>query len=337
MSSHTTLVDDSDTDSIQYSDTHSWSAYTGTSLDQVVEGSIHNSTLHVATASGSSITFSFNGISVAVFGSVWPPAATYVPLTTSEYTLFRLNPRTNVSTGSFLAPNLTIPKNNLNFYSSGNIPYDAYVLTINVTQTSIDSPYYLDYIAVEAPGPAPSITSMQATRSSATTGVTSTPSASHGPVLPVGAIIGIAIGSVCAIALALALVVFVCMRRRPPPSEFNYGSVGQRGTSAPPRVLWGATFKAHNTDGVAQDLPSPVIPYVVGATRSQVGCDASFSAFATDLATSPFDASNIARGSIDHLVCVPASMVDPSVRVSGDGANDGHAVDEEPPPAYTPS
>ncbi|KAI0659601.1 hypothetical protein C8Q70DRAFT_120644 [Cubamyces menziesii] len=315
MSSHTTLVDDSDTDSIQYSDTHSWSAYTGTSLDQVVEGSIHNSTLHVATASGSSITFSrsFNGISVAVFGSVWPPAATYVPLTTSEYTLFRLNPRTNVSAGSFLAPNLTIPKNNFNFYSSGNIPYDAYLLTINVTQTSIDSPYYLDYIAVEAPGPAPSTTSMKTARSSATTGVTSTPSASHGPVLPVGAIIGIAIGSVCAIALALALVVFVCMRRRPPPSEFNYGSVGQR------------------------DLPSPVIPYVVGATRSQVGCDASFSAFAVDTATSPFGASNIARGSMDHLACGPASMVDPSVPISGDGASDEHAVDEEPPPAYTPS
>ncbi|KAH9894043.1 hypothetical protein C8Q73DRAFT_790621 [Cubamyces lactineus] len=303
MSSHTVLVDDSDTVSIQYGGGHSWSAYTGTSFDEVVEGSIHNSTLHVATASGSSMSFSFNGTSVAVFGSVWPPAATYVPLTTSEYTLLRLNPRTNVSTGSFLAPNLTIPKNNLNFYSSGNIPYDAYVLTINVTQTSIDSPYYLDYIAFEVPGPVPSTTSMQTARSDETTGATSASSAAPGPVLPVGAIIGVAIGSVCALALALALVIFACLRRRPPPSEFNYGSVGQR------------------------DLPSPVIPYVTSGTQSQMGCDTSISALGlgANRPTSPFDASNIAGDSMNRLIGRPSS------------ASDGHAVDEEPPPAYTPS
>ncbi|KAI0331346.1 hypothetical protein GY45DRAFT_630784 [Cubamyces sp. BRFM 1775] len=321
MSSHTVLVDDSDTNSIQYDGSHSWSAYTGTSLNQVVEDSIHNSTLHVATSSGSSITFSFNGTSVAVFGSVWPPAATYVPLTRSEYTLFKVNPRTNISSGSFLAPNFTLPKNDVNFYTSGNIPYDAYVLTINVTQTSIDSPYYLDYIAFEAPGSASATTSAPTARSSGTTGAISSSSATHGPVLPVGAIIGVAIGSVCAIALALALIVFACIRRRLPPSEFNYGSVGQR------------------------DLPSPVIAYIAGRAQSQVGCDASsFSplGYTADAAsylprpTSPFSASNITRGRIEHLAGTAASAIDASVRLSGDCVSDGHAVDEEPPPAYTP-
>lgn len=69
MSSFTTVVyDDSDTDHIKYinaltgpSQGKGWSPYVGSSLNEDLEGAIHNSTLHVATITGASLEFAFSG------------------------------------------------------------------------------------------------------------------------------------------------------------------------------------------------------------------------------------------------------------------------------------
>ncbi|KAI0369337.1 hypothetical protein BV20DRAFT_968229 [Pilatotrama ljubarskyi] len=287
MSSHTVLVDDSDTDSISYVNIElgpyrgkGWSSLSGPSLDEDTEGPIHNSTLHVATVEDTSVAFPFNGTKalqlhlfepiertfnrmpssfigtrVAVFGSIRPPTATYALLTLSEYSVLGWDYGGEASMQPFQAPNLTVPRNNVNFFTSNDMPYGSYVLTINVTRASIDAPYYLDYIVIEVPGPAPStsatatsllstasfIPSSQSSRSDGRAtalpplaGFTSTDAA-----LPIGAIVGATVGGVALVAISVLLVACMFKRRHSRrSSDFDYGSVGQ------------------------QDLPPPITPYV---------------------------------------------------------------------------
>lgn len=73
MSSRTVVVDDSDTDTIKYIDGAQsgpsqgggWSPYTGASLNENFEGPIHNSTLHAATFTGTSLELAFSGASAS--------------------------------------------------------------------------------------------------------------------------------------------------------------------------------------------------------------------------------------------------------------------------------
>lgn len=273
MSSRTVVVDDSDTDAIKYiaaaqsgsSQGGGWSPYTGASLNENFEGPIHNSTLHAATFTGTSLEFSFSGASatfsrtqnvstdpsvcrclcerelegtrVAVYGSVWPPSTTYAPLTVSEYIVVGAGSTTNISTGSFQAPNFTIPKNNLNLFTSNDMPYGAYVLTVNVTRASIDSPYYLDYFAVLVPDSAPTSVSTSASAapvsgSSAEAASTSPPmpvsSLSNHASLPIGAIVGVAMAAAVFIAIVVAIAAYRCARRRRGPPEYQYEFVGEQ-------------------------------------------------------------------------------------------------------------
>lgn len=153
----------------------------------------------------------------------------------------------------FQAPNLTSPKNNVNFFTSNDMPYDSYVLTINITTASENCPYYLDYIAVQVPGPAPSSSSTPSPTSSqptvapssssslsslqsSTGGVTVLPSLpgfiSTKASLPVGAIVGATIGGVVVIAVMVIIIICAHMRRRRRGSfEFDYGSMGFQGAS----------------------------------------------------------------------------------------------------------
>ncbi|KAH9894041.1 hypothetical protein C8Q73DRAFT_790619 [Cubamyces lactineus] len=183
MSSHTVIYDDSDTASIDYVNIwlgpyrgRGWSTKTGPSLDDKNEGPIYNSTLHVATVEDTSVQFPFKGTRVAVYGSIWPPTATYAPLTLSAYSVLGWDYEDKPAMIPFQAPNLTSPKNDVNFFTSDEMPYGEYVLTINITSASEDSPYYLDYITVDVPGPGPSSSS---TGSAAQQGAT--PSANPNP------------------------------------------------------------------------------------------------------------------------------------------------------------
>ncbi|OJT11181.1 hypothetical protein TRAPUB_12288 [Trametes pubescens] len=222
MSSRTVVVDDSDTDAINYGDAvqsgssqaRGWSPYTGASLDENFEGPIHNSTLHAATFTGTSLEFPF-----------------------SEYAVVGAGSTTNISTGSFQAPNFTVPKNNINLFTSNDMPYGAYVLTVNVTLTSIDSPYYLDYIAVEVPNSAP--TSFSTSTSAAPVSGSSAEAASTAPSmpvsslsthasLPIGAIVGVAIAAAVFIAIVVAITAYRCARRRRGPPEYEYEFVGEQ-------------------------------------------------------------------------------------------------------------
>ncbi len=152
----------------------------------------------------------------------------------------------------FQAPNLTSPKNNVNFFTSNDMPYASYVLTINITTASENSPYYLDYIAVQVPGPAasssstpssatsePAVTPSSSSPSSlqiSTGGVTVLPSlpgfVSTKPSLPVGAIVGATIGGVIVMSVMVITIICAGMRRHRRGSfEFDYGSMGLQGAS----------------------------------------------------------------------------------------------------------
>ena len=66
----------------------------------------------------------------------------------------------------YQAPNVTAPQNDVNFFTSDVLPFGTYTLTINVTTASPSAPFYLDYVAVEVPGPAPSAALLSASTQS---------------------------------------------------------------------------------------------------------------------------------------------------------------------------
>ncbi|OSD06679.1 hypothetical protein PYCCODRAFT_1422858 [Trametes coccinea BRFM310] len=368
MSSHTVIVDDSDTSRINYVDIslgpyrgQGWTTRSGSSLDPK-EGPIYDSTLHLTGIEDVSLEFPFKGTRVSVYGSVWPPSASWAPLTISAYSVVGWDYGGHLSMQPYQAPNISEPVNNVNFFTSDDMPYDSYTLVINVTSASASSPYYLDYIAVEVPGPAPSSSSAPATSTatspsptlspshapsasqitstshslpdssahtssplqaltstfptnsaslsnamsnssltpspvssaasitslassgssslSSLTSVTGTSTAlpplaefSRSSSVPVGAIVGAALGSITALTLVVLLVIFVCMRKRGLRSrEFNYGTRGQ------------------------QDFPPSTTPYVSPASPNSMQ-ESSFS--------TPFSIAGASR-SLDSPSPIPS-------------------------------
>ncbi|KAI0354239.1 hypothetical protein OH77DRAFT_1426288 [Trametes cingulata] len=382
MSSHTVVVDDSDTVSINYVNIElgpyrgkGWSSQSGPSLDEDTEGPIHNSTLHVATVEDTSVVFPFNGTRVAVFGSIWPPTATYAPMTLSEYSVLGWDYGGDASMQPFQAPNLTVPRNNVNFFTSNDMPYGAYVLTINVTRASIDAPYFLDYIAVEVPGPAPSIaltaTSAFSTAlpipslshsSHSTGGVTALPplpgfTSDHKSV-PIGAMVGAVVGGVALVAIAVLLVACFVKRRHIRRSpEFDYGSVGQQ--DLPPPVTPYVTppspcsmregenrpFLSWTTPGMAQELPGSNTSSPLPSRRTIAAASIrplSDAVDSTATASSSADRKNHALFSHSREPSgeIPGALLHQSCSASAfdaAGAMSSHAQDhpEEAPPAYS--
>ncbi|KAI0772410.1 hypothetical protein BD413DRAFT_623345 [Trametes elegans] len=269
MSSLTTVVyDDSDTDHIKYinaltgpSQGKGWSPYVGLSLNEDLEGAIHNSTLHVATITGASLEFTFSGTRIAVFGSVWPPTTTYVPLTISEYAVRAVDSAAaNVSSGSFQAPNLTIPKNNLEFFTSDDMPYGTYVLTVNLTGTSIDWPYYLDYFAIQAPRDAKPLLSTTTSQSSAASSTpTSALQGTSSPPSRLGPVMGAVAGIILTVAVVIVAVIFVRRGRRYTHVAYDDEDAGQRDTPSPPPPTPFVLPYYYSSDGMTEvDRLKPV-------------------------------------------------------------------------------
>ncbi|KAH9894044.1 hypothetical protein C8Q73DRAFT_790622 [Cubamyces lactineus] len=252
---HTIKVDASDTSRftyynvLQYGPYHGqgWSMLTGASVDPDKEGPIYNNTLQVAPLEDISVEFPFNGTRISVFGTIRPPTASYAPLPVSKYSVIGWDWGGIPAMNPFEAPNVTEPQNNVNFWSSQEMPYKAYILTINVTTATANMPFYLDYVTVEVPGPDPNATSStSATVTSSTSGShTSTDGhkntspavagASHRSSVPVGAIVGATIGGIVLIAAALFALLRWYRRRVRVPPEYDYGSVAQQDT--PPHVI----------------------------------------------------------------------------------------------------
>ncbi|KAI9058745.1 hypothetical protein FKP32DRAFT_1597069 [Trametes sanguinea] len=191
MSSHTVIVDDSDTSRINYVNIflgpyrgQGWTTRSGSSLDPK-EGPIYDSTLHVTGIEDVSLEFPFQGTRVSVYGSVWPPSASWAPPTISAYSVVGWDYGGHLSMQPYQAPNITEPVNNVNFFTSDDMPYDSYTLVINVTSASTSSPYYLDYIAVEVPGPAPSSSAEPSTSSSPLPAPSPSRSASTSSIIPI--------------------------------------------------------------------------------------------------------------------------------------------------------
>ncbi|KAL1943236.1 hypothetical protein VTO73DRAFT_4311 [Trametes versicolor] len=265
MTSHIVKVDNTDPRIIyrnieQFGPYHGrgWTTLNGASEDEAKQGAIYNNSLQVAALEDISLEFTFSGLSVAVYGSIRPPTASFAPLTTSKYSVIGYDYAGIPAMAPYVASNVTSPVNNVNFWSQSGMPNKTYTLWVNITSSTANMPYYLDYIAIEVPGPGPSSSASSAS-SSATSGTssasatattsdtsssTSTASATSAPVnsafargssVPKGAIIGAAIGGT-AVLLVLLLSLLRWYKRRPkPPPDYDYGSVAQQ--DSPPHIM----------------------------------------------------------------------------------------------------
>ncbi|EIW56462.1 uncharacterized protein TRAVEDRAFT_30015 [Trametes versicolor FP-101664 SS1] len=155
------------------------------------------------------------------------------------------------------------------------MPYGTYVLTVNVTRTSIDSPYYLDYFAVLVPDSAPTSVSTSASAapvsgSSAEAASTSPPmpvsSLSNHESLPIGAIVGVAAAAAVLIATVVAIAVYRCARRRRGAPEYQYEFVGEQDEEPPlvtpfvmPELVYAMREAAHH-DALAMARPPYATP-----------------------------------------------------------------------------
>ncbi|KAI0673154.1 hypothetical protein C8Q78DRAFT_1023113 [Trametes maxima] len=279
------------------------------------------------------------GTRVAVYGSIRPPTATYAPLTVSAYSVLGSN---QPPSPPFTAPNFTIPKNNVRFFQSDDMPYGSYVLAINVTVASIDSPYFLDYIAVEAPGPKPTPTPTSSVLASSAGSSTSLPTrlgsvSGTGP--PLGAVVGAAMGGVALIAAILLLAAYAYKRRHHRlgyPPQFDYDPVGQRD---PPNLVTPFIMSEPHDNDMRQ-------PYDVGSASSSSPPPPPLP-FASSLQTdttlwnqSQLDSKDgihslprVGRSRAEHSVSSPLSGVvfaSPSNHI-----RPHHEGNEESPPAYT--
>ena len=183
------------------------------------------------------------GTRVAVYGSLRSPLQTDAPLPLTKYSIPEWDYGGVPAMIPYQAPNVTAPQNDVNFFTSDILPYGTYTLTINVTTASSGAPFYLDYIAVEVPGPAPSSSTPS---SSLQTSASSTPT--HLPAeglipqhhRPIGAIVGGVLAGV--LGIVGAFFVFFCYmrqkRRTMMPPEYDYGhcTVAQKGISSPPTI-----------------------------------------------------------------------------------------------------
>ncbi|KAI9058754.1 hypothetical protein FKP32DRAFT_1635626 [Trametes sanguinea] len=248
---HTVKVDASDTTRFTYYNVEEpgpfhgqgWQSITGPSVDPDREGTIYNKTLQEAPLEDISVEFPFNGTKVSVFGTIKPPTAWYAPLPESAYSIIGWDWGNIPSMQPYRAPNVSQPVNNVNFWSSQEMPYGSYILTINVTNATSSMPYYLDYVAVELPGPDPSSTSSSTASSSSAASTSSSQTTSHSQSatavvaskssVPVGAIVGASIGGFVLVAAAVFALLYWYKRTRM-TATYDYGSVEQQ--DPPPQV-----------------------------------------------------------------------------------------------------
>lgn len=103
----------------------------------------------------------------------------FAPLTTTTYSLIGFNLEGIPANVPFKASNVTNPINNVLFFTQSGMTTDLnYTLTINVTASSQDMPFYLDYIALELPGPDPNAPASTSSSSSSSTSSSALPSTS---------------------------------------------------------------------------------------------------------------------------------------------------------------
>ncbi|KAI8996322.1 hypothetical protein BD414DRAFT_477546 [Trametes punicea] len=247
--SHIVQVDASDTTRFTYIG-KGWETLSGPSVDPDKEGPIYNNTLQVAPLEDISVAFPFNGTKISVYGTIRPPTASDAPLPISKYSVIGWDYAGIPSDQPYQAPNVSQPVNDVNFWSSQEMPYHQYILTINITSATANMPYYLDYVAIEVPGPGPSSTPPTSAASSAasTSAFAASQTASNSTIgapmttagtsdkssVPIGAIIGASIGGSLVAASAIAVLLYRYKRRRMPPN-YDHGSVGRQ--DPPPHVI----------------------------------------------------------------------------------------------------
>ncbi|KAJ6459718.1 hypothetical protein C8R47DRAFT_131657 [Mycena vitilis] len=169
-------------------------------------------TSHETDVVGSSLSFSFNGTGITVFGSVPPSNATNAPPTAA----YSIDGGTPVITAQPLA-STTIPNQPL-FFASG-LPLGTHSLFVNVTDVQSASPFSVDYFilnlkptAVPSPSaaasPSPSASAISPQKAIASS---ESKSAAGGTALRVVA--GV-LGSVIFILLCILAFFIVILRRR---------------------------------------------------------------------------------------------------------------------------
>ncbi|PIL25856.1 hypothetical protein GSI_11609 [Ganoderma sinense ZZ0214-1] len=271
-SSHTIFIDDADTSRIQYQTIQlgpyrgkGFTPYSGVSTDDKA-GPIYDGTLSATVVEDVSAAVTFSGTRVSVYGSLRPSLQTDVPPPLTKYSIPEWDYGGVPAMIPYQAPNVTSPQNDINFFTSDILPYGTYTLTINVTTASSDAPFYLDYIAVEVPGSAPSSStpsssnSLQSTASSTST---------HLPIQaftpqdrpPIGPIVGGCLAGVLGVLVAFA--VFFCyfkQKHRMMPPEYNYGNCTMAQKDATPHVVPFADSEVGVSIGQPGDLGLMFVP-----------------------------------------------------------------------------
>ena len=250
-SSHRVFIDDADTSKIQYRTIQlgpyrgkGFTPYSRVSTDDKA-GPIYDGTLSTTVVGDVSAAVTFTdtppshmerdssddfdvGTRVAVYGSLRPPLQTDVPPPLTKYSIPEWDYGGVPAMIQYQAPNVTAHQNDVNFFTSDVLPYGTYTLTINVTTASPGAPFYLDYIAVEVPGPAPCSSMFSSFEQSTASSI-----AARLPIeiIPqhhrsIGAIVGRVLPGV--LGVLVAFIVFFCYmkqkrRMTPPESHYDYG------------------------------------------------------------------------------------------------------------------
>ncbi|KAI1790537.1 hypothetical protein LXA43DRAFT_1062003 [Ganoderma leucocontextum] len=245
-SSHTIFIDDADTSKIQYQTIQlgpyrgkGFTPYSGVSTDDRA-GPIYDGTLSVTVVEDVSAAVIFTGTRVSVHGSLRPSLQTDIPLPLTKYSIPEWDYGGVPAMVPYQAPNVTTPQNDVNFFTSDVLPLGTYILTINVTAANPNAPFYLDYIAVEVPGPAPSSALSWSLQSTASSTPTYLPASAFIPQShrPIGAIVGGVLAGV--LGLVGAFFLFFCyfkQKRRMMPPEYNYGKCTMAQQDAPPHLV----------------------------------------------------------------------------------------------------
>ena len=179
------------------------------------------------------LTTIFKVALLEVHGSVVPiqPGKPPIPVTAKfSLTPYR-HPGPSFVTGTFTAPNVTEQKNNVTFWSSGEIPNQDLVFTLNVTSASPEYPFVFDWFFWEQPTAMPLTTTASSpppysnglTLSASTT--TASPAAASTSISPApatqahhpshtGAIAGGVCGGVAAIIILVILWLWLKSRAK---------------------------------------------------------------------------------------------------------------------------
>ncbi|KAJ6577628.1 hypothetical protein B0H19DRAFT_1120724 [Mycena capillaripes] len=165
-------------------------------------------TSHQTVVVGSTLSFSFNGTGIVVFGSVPPSNATHAPPTAA----YSVDGGAPVATAEPMAT--TTISNQPLFSISGLSAGSAHSFVINVTDVQPASPFSIDYFIVKpaasTPSPSPSPSASVIAPEKVVTSSTTSPNKSAATV---GILAGV-LGAVIFILLCVMVFVLVILRRR---------------------------------------------------------------------------------------------------------------------------